>query len=489
MSEAVNQQNLIEPELVQQEDVDVPGIVITPPNDVQPMEIEQDTIAAALADIERTIVRDREEFASLCNKLDMVGISGPQHPGFALLVLSDKEIGKDKIIEDGLIMRWFCVKTDRGMVRILEQVTKFLMDTNPKMLILDCWNQFITRESTGKIMKYMTAVRNVVKDYPMHKVVFPSFLFSPELQPWWDEIASLNVVTRNLNLSINMTPLQLHKCLLKRSKGQRQLTVRGDDWEEHRMNSGLGKNLSQQGIKRVTDWMMTHFKKGMHGVVDPKTALLVTEDTPAPLYCSPGFKSYTMVQLLKLQGTYDIDADLVRTGRGRRFSVGSSRSSRSDSVLRPRLQGVSKKNWNNSKFERRSERSDRSDSGHGSWRRGSYDRVDDHGEEPCPNELKVTELEGVVADLQARLEVIRKEKTKEEKVRKEIEENYSSRCERYAHELEWMAHDRRVLSEKLIVVEKESARLGEDRDRLRDLRDDWRDRARDLENKKRTEKE
>ena len=486
MAEAVNQVNQVgEPDRVIPDEGLQPDIeVVLPPNNPQPMEVEQDTIAAALADIERSIVRENEEFESLCQKLDMVGISGPKHPGFAIVVLSDKDIGKDRIVKDGLIMRWVCVKTDGGMVSIMEKVTKFLMDANPKKLVLDCWNQFITRESTGKIMKYMTAVRNVVKDYPMHKVVFPSFLFSPELQPWWPELASLNIVTRNLNVSLDMTPLQLHKCLLKGSKGHKQLTVRGDDWKEHQDQSGLGKNLSEQGIKRIIDWLMRHVKKGMHGPVDAKTSLLVNEDTPAPLYCSPGFKSYTMVQFLKLQGTYDLEADLARTSSGRRLSVGSSKSSRSSDVLRPKLQGVHKKSW-------KDKRPDYSDSGYSasgtwsrdpSWRRDSYDRPKLETD-PFPLHIRITELEGVVADLQAKLEVVRSEKAKEEKVRKEIEENYSSRCERQAHELEWQAHDRRILSEKLIVVEEKMARIADDRERLRDLRDDWHDRARDLEEK------
>jgi hypothetical protein len=475
----VNEENLIDlGEPVQQS---VPEVEVSvnqaPVVQAQPMEVvEQDSLAAALADIEKSMVQEREDIADLCSQIDMVEITGTAQSmidkgsSFSYVVLSDKSVGADKLVIDGITMRWVNAKTDRSMIFILEQVTKLMMDTNPKNVVIDCFGQFLKSDSTGKIMKFMASIRNLAKEYPIHRLVFSSFLFKPVLQPWWDEISSLNIVTRNLNISLGRTPLQLHKCLLKKVKGQKKLCVRASDWEENRIGTGLGSTLSQQGVDRVTTWLAMHFRKGMHAPVDTRTSLLLNEDSPAPLTISPGFKSYNMVQFLKQIGAYDAELALSFRGRGRKNSGGSVSSGSKDG-LRPRLQGVRKRSVGSMSSGKGSCRSDSSIS---SWASSGSD-------DAFNSNLRLIEMEGVLADMKAKMEVIKKEKEKEEKLRKETEENYSARCERYARELEWMSHDRRSLSEKHIALEEKNARLVDDRDRLRDLRDDWRERARDLE--------
>ena len=96
-------------------------------------------------------------------------------------------------------------------------------------------------------------------------------------------------------------------------------------------------------------------------------------------------------------------------------------------------------------------------------------------------EKLVGELRSEVLVLQLKVTSLQEDRIKEEQKmleRKSIEEKYSVRCERLYHELEWYGSDRRSQASQIIKLEEELSRMKEDRDRLRDLRDEWRSKAR-----------
>lgn len=460
--------------------VDADGEPTLPP--AEPMD---QTLDEMIAEFEREFVQETADMAELSKALEGVAICGKNDRprGFRNVVISDKCVAADRFVYNNLEIRWVFFKTDKTLTYVVNQLLRFIEDPTPKRIVIDVFNQFLESEPIGKIMQAISQIRNKMWDNKTHWVVISSCLFGPFQEPWWEEVAALNVFIRNINLSLQVTPLQLHKALLKKVKGLKQLCCRGADWEEHRLGSGVGKTLSAAGIDRIKDWIGAHVERGMSKPVDDNTTNLCNEDSPAPLNISPGFKSWKMVQYLQALGTWDPES--VRYNVHRRFSLGSnhsrdsdrslksgsSSSVRSHDDLRPNLVSASGVSKNNRYSKPRGGRNFRGRNN--TWRQAGSKR----DESPCSFKLQAEDLEARMSDL-------KREHSLENKKKKETEEKYARRCERLSSELEWAGHDRRNLEDKNRALEKEVARLTEDRERLRDLRDDWREKAKQLEERR-----
>ena len=463
------------------EPADGAGEPVLPP--AEPMD---QTLDEMIAEFEQEFLQEAADMADLAKQLEGVALVGENSKGsvgFKNVVISDKCIGADRFSFEGQEIRWVYLKTDKTLGYVVNQLLRFIEDPTPKCIVIDVFNQFLASEPIGKIMQSISQIRNKMWENKTHWVVFTSCLFGPFQEPWWDEVSALNVFIRNINLSLQVTPLQLHKSMLKKVKGLKQLCVRGSDWEEHRLGTGVGKTLSAGGIERIKDWIGAHVVKGMLKPVDENTASLCNEDSPAPLHISPGFKSWKMVQFLMSLGTWDADSiyfnvrrrsSIASNDSSRSLKTGSSSSVKSDDILRPILAGITRSNrYTKPKQDQRPGRKNNtrwSNKKNNTWKQSGAQR----DQSPCSYRLQAEDLEAQVADL-------KREHSLENRRRKETEEKYAHRCERLSSELEWAGVDRRSLEDKNRALEKEVARLSEDRERLRDLRDDWREKAKQLE--------
>ena len=114
----------------------------------------------------------------------------------------------------------------------------FLRDPSTKKVILWCWDRFIPTTPVNEIMESMRVAGHMIAMKTNCEAVFPSILFAPALENYWNRISNVNLFARNLNISMRRSPLSSHKATLKKVKGFKQLCCRGDSWQEKKDGTG-----------------------------------------------------------------------------------------------------------------------------------------------------------------------------------------------------------------------------------------------------------
>ena len=372
---------------------------------------------------------------------------------YVFVVLADYEIGVDRYQHQEVEVRWVVIK--RNTVEATVQIImNFLEDPMPKGLVVACMNRY-WQEQGGPMNDVMQGMRKIAEKMSSvftHNLVFSTSIFRPCLEKIWPKIAQFNQFTRALNIQMRKTPLGVHKCLLRNVKSLRQLAVKGDLYSEFLSNAGVGKNLSPAGIKKVCVWYGNHFLNGMQNVVDHDTPLTVTDNEPACLTLTPGYKGDVMVGFIKEMGTYKPPRFNIKGPMHKRWVKSRNKDLKAD-FLRPHLNSIGR---------RLSTSSSSSSSGRRSMSNGSIQSVD------LADHVKLVKLERDNLDLQNVVQSLKDTSEDERKEHRRGEENLTATIQRLFGEMEWMTRDRTELASKLIKAEQELLQMKDDRDHLSD---------------------
>lgn len=408
--------------------------------------------------------QERRNMEYLCDQVKSVGLQQQPQPvdqvddppatfRYAYIVLADYNIGVDKFEHENVEIRWVTIQRNT-LAATMTIVNNFLEDPHPKGLIIHCLQRF-WQELGVKMDVVMEAMRSIVKKMSTiftHKLVFSTSPFYPCMEKKWPQVASFNIFTRNLNLEMQMTPLGVHKSLLRKVKSLGKMCVKGDMFQEFREGSGVGKTLTHEGIEKVCKWFGQHFLKGMEKNVDHNTSLVPNDNEPECLSWTPGYKGDLMVNFIRQMGTYK---GLPRhRSQYKRQEYLRNKDQRRD-YLRPVLASIG----------RRPSTSASSSSGSS---RGSYRRDSRIEEGDLADQVRLVKLERDNQDLKNVLQTLKDKGEEERRERRRGEENLTNTIQRLFSEMEWMTRDRNDLSTKLIKANQELVQMKEDRDYLSD---------------------
>lgn len=462
----------------------------------------------------------------LCQQIkDQLKIPEGQPTEFQGTVIADYVNGANFFCFEGKRFRWVVLKT-QCLVQAVAAINTFLDDAKPDRLIIHCFKQFIGTHKTGEIMESIRLLRQKAGRVPWHKVVFCSMPFDPILEAHWEEIGDMNVYSRNQNVSMSRTPLNAHKALLKRTRGLKKLHVRGDCYEEKRTNVGLGATLSIVGMGKIEVLFGKHFQSGFNGF-NSETGLTVNEHQPEPLQITPGYKfNPFMIELIKRQGTYDKNLRPTKKPKGARndilhpvlATIGrrrpstateySDHSSGSAYGRRSNSSGSAGSGRSSAPASRRSSRASVSGASAAgpseAGASGSRADQDDAEQERHIAELRAELFKRInsdmcrcrvpgnanaVKDIQSKLDTAvkehkstvehyRRQRDSAERCRREDRDRFIASWDKLHAEVDWLAHTRRSLEDKVIRLEQDLARIREERDHLRDQGRGGRDQGR-----------
>lgn len=459
----------------------IPEVIISGPREEPPENMDLDEM---INEEVRNLDKEKATMEALCTKVANLGKAATPDEAIddtifrrACLILTDIDRGVTEYDYQGLLIKYVYINKP-SVEDTKNAVYELLDDPAPKSIILACFSHFILERVFAD--EAMTALRHISFKMMTHRhnLVISSCLFPPSLEVIWPWISGYNFMVRNLNIAMRRNPLCTHKALLKQVKYLPKLVVKGSMWSEHLKNTGLGTTLSPEGWLKLDSWYGECMLKGMSERVDHNTGL-GSENGPAPLCQSPGFKSKDMVQRLREIGTYNpvqkpwtpkfknrnkendsLRADLSSIGRRAstssstesRASGGSMYSKKSLRALYTRLYEADRRN--------------------GAARRGepepapcscpSYnpDEVIDH--------LYLVEAKRDIEDLNILNKKLKDDKDNEEKKRKVVEDKLTARNDRLQAELEWQAKDRRRAEDKVMKLKDDLRCLREEKDDLKE---------------------
>ena len=406
---------------------------------------------------------ERKAMEELCSQVMQVGIADPSR--YMHIVLSSLDIGKDRFVYEGQEVRWVLIRRNR-MEDVKKIIINFLSDPLPKRIIVDCLARFWIDLSVPMrdVMTTMKGLASRMDTIFNVSIVFSSEVFRPTLENRWPYIAAWNLYVRNINIQMNMSPLCVHKCLLRSLKNQSKMAVKGDVWFEFKTGAGLGSTLNADGIQKVTKWYGKHLKEGMDRKVDHSTPLTSNENEPECLAYTPGYKTKVMVTHLKIAGLNRPERPDPRGERGswKRRNYNNSKVHR---VPYNREAGGSQQSLHS--VERRASTSSSSSSSTGSTARSvfSYGKGGKRGGVDLADHVRV---ERDNQDLRNIVETLKDQKEQEIQKRRDREENLGNTIQRLFNEMEWINKDRTELSSKLIKAEMGLHQMKEDRDALSD---------------------
>ena len=445
------------------------------PEDVNgQMDVEE-----VLDTIEQELNEEQRNMVSLCDQVSNFGIQ-PQNvqvdkgidSTFTLLVLTNTSIGKDKYIHEKRTVRWVCFDATT-LVATNQVVMRFINDPTSKRVIIDCYAKFLLTEPAADVMEAVRSIRNAAATVYNSYICFSSGLFPPQLELMWGKIADFNLFTRNINISMRMSPLSNHKSVLKKGKGLAKLACKGECWIEKVNNTGLGLNLSELGQERLQDWFNKHLLNGMSAEVSHNTSCTVNDGTPCALQFTPGYKTPEMVLLLKQLGSFVEGAPVPRKENWGKQAKGNNK--RDQDVLHPKLSVINR-------------RTSTSSSSSGSSRRSSYvapryNKGRDQGD--LLDQVNLVKIQRDNTDLQNVIFTLKAERQKEDQERRSREDQHIARVDHLHRELEHLGTDRRSLASKLLKAESDYLHVRDERDRLQAAADRRRDRGRESDSSER----
>lgn len=403
---------------------------------------------------------DDANLAALCDKVAQLG--GEKSPSpeesdvfrYKYIIVTDMTIPEASYEYEGILVEWLHVNKST-VPETQAEVMQLLDDPTPKNLIVWCFNKFILNaDCTNMTLEALKLIRNRAKFCTTHFLTIADCLFVPSFEHRWRDISTYNFYVRNLNLSMLRNPLCPSKAFLKKVSHLPKLAVKGTCWLEHENSTGLGTTLSEDGLNKLRRWFGAHMVAGKEGVnVHTSSG---KEESPAPLYETPGYKSDEMVNLLKSAGRYTLpDPPSVMRDKQRLAKLIGRE------YLRPNLASI-----------RRFSTASSSSSGS---RRAPYNRFTPgpsrqssprYKEEDVQERLKTSKLERDISDLLKEVKQLKESKEKEIEKRRLIEDRLYDRLDRLALELEWQGRERRNLEGKLYKLRDDLRYMKEDRDDL-----------------------
>ena len=165
---------------------DLPSIVVTPPKetapgvapgrreeeeggripvinnqDDEPMIVEEDSFEMLLSELEKEF----GVFEDLSNKMDSVNIGGAEKGEvtreFALIVIADFKVKKERFYYKGRLIRWIVVSCKNLPIGFLgTHLLKLLTDPTPKRIVMACWGQYVGVKHQNDIMDAIRRIKN-----------------------------------------------------------------------------------------------------------------------------------------------------------------------------------------------------------------------------------------------------------------------------------------------------------------------------------------
>lgn len=399
----------------------------------------------------------------LCDRVATLGQDAPQPPAapkaasHRYVILTDQFVSEVSYEYQGLLIEWIYIKPTIP-ANTMNEVFTILDDPTPKMVMVWCFNIYVwAKEYSQELFECLGRIRNRMMKPSIHYLVISDIPFAPQHAKAWTEISVINHYIRNLNLSLNQTPLILSKAFLKRVNHIPKMCVKANYWKEYVEGTGLGVTISDEGMDKVRRWCGGHFKEGMVGRVNHNT-MMGKAEVPTKLQDSPGYKSKLMQGFLKAIGLYNPNTWNDRRSPRQPFNTGSAQNN----LLKPRLPGVVKRRWSNASSS--SSGSKRSEYSRGS--RASRPSVT-YNQAEVDDKTKIVGLERDVQDLNNVIKTLKEAKEKEIEKHRVIVDQLYTRLDKLSYELELQARDRRCMEKKINKLKDDIRDVREDRDHYR----------------------
>ena len=464
------------------ENQQVPSVIVTGPSEDPPEEnMDLDEMLNQEA---QNIDQEHAAMEALCIKVSNLGKNTPPEqvePVFrrTCMILTDIDRGLAEYEYQGLLIKYIYINKP-SVDETKNAVMQLIEDPAPKSMILSCFSHFILERVSAD--EAMTALRHIsfkMLSLCRHNLVISSCLFPPSLEVIWPWISGYNFMVRNLNITMRRNPLCTHKALMKTVKYLSKLVCKGSMWTEHQQNTGLGSTLSPEGWAKLDHWYGECMLKGMEENVDHNTGL-GSENGPAPLCQSPGFKSKDMVRRLQELGTYNpVQKQWTPKNKNRRNKENDS--------LRADLSSINRRpstsSSNDSRFSGSSMYSKKflrslysrlyaADRRNGAARRGEPEPTTCCNSSYDPDEvidhLYLVEAKRDIEDLTNINKKLKDDKEKEEIKRRVVEDKLTARIDRLQAELDWQAKDRRRAEDKVMQLKDDLRCLRDEKDDLKE---------------------
>ncbi len=187
-------------------------------------------------------------------------------------------------------IEWVTMHHD-SIYETTKEVIKIIQDTSaPKEIVLQVFQKWAGGVAREVFEEEMFKVFEENRRVGLHKLQVATLYFIPEHSPVWPTIGELNCFIRKETLKDNMGPFNLHRFLMKPVGKGYTLYCKGMMWEEYRMDVGLGRTLSNEGLGKIKKFIIEQFKTGFLNIKLPSHQG-VREVIPPPLYLTPGYKS------------------------------------------------------------------------------------------------------------------------------------------------------------------------------------------------------
>ncbi len=233
--------------------------------------------------------------------------------------------------------------TENPSIENLEKTILKLMNKKAKQHITVLSYQDVL-QNTGDQQEVLASIRKMfecAESSGIHRFSAGEFLFIPDEQTSWPEIARCNKTLRDLAVEFCVQPLMLNKPLMKKQAGFDIKVIEGRFWQEFLSGVSLGTNLTMEGLKKIASVIIKHTTIGLHNreVLLPKNGPVLL--TPTPIGLTLEYKSSpVMTSHLEARGMF-CDKTTRSLSRGRAPSRGRGRgikrlSTRGSSRGKPR---------------------------------------------------------------------------------------------------------------------------------------------------------
>ena len=220
--------------------------------------------------------------------------------------------------------------TENPSVESLEKIILQLMNKKAKqhITVLSYHDVLLNSFDQQEVMASIRKMFECAESSGIHRFSAGEFLFIPDQQTNWPEIARCNKILRDLAVEFCVQPLMLNKPLMKKQAGFDIKVIEGRFWQEFLSGVSLGTNLTMEALKKIAAVIVKHTTIGLHNreVLLPKNGPVLL--TPTPIGLTLEYKSSpVMINHLEARGMF-CDKTPRSLSRGRAPNRGRGRGTK-----------------------------------------------------------------------------------------------------------------------------------------------------------------
>ena len=161
---------------------------------------------------------------------------------------------------------WFSYSGGKARFLSREIIKTLKANSCPLRISAIIWQNSITDTSLEDLLQISNDIQAELIKHPQHKVAFPTVLFVPDQEKFWDKVAKLNEHLGSLNLKNGLNLYSLHKSIMNKKKGK-GLRVVQSAWKEFNNNSGKGYHIDEKHAHQYANFIRNYH---IHGFLDQK---------------------------------------------------------------------------------------------------------------------------------------------------------------------------------------------------------------------------